>query len=176
MKMEIEIRRATPEDAVALALLMRLTFDQAFGEVWTNKRVLHGYLDTTFAVSKIRNSLSKPNNGFWLACRDEFPVGYCKVKFHSPNESLGEPAPAQLQKIYVLQDFIGRKIGEALQEAMLNELKAIQINRVWLAVWDGNVKGIRFYERHGWVKAARYRYDFEEMGFDYELMVKEVRA
>jgi hypothetical protein len=38
---------------------------------------------------------------------DNLPVGYAKLKLHSPTAQFGRPDVAQLQKIYVLQDFLG---------------------------------------------------------------------
>lgn len=169
--MHIHIRKATADDAALVALLARTSFKEAFGHVWEREALLN-YFATTFAVAKIAGSLQKENNVYWLVFADDLPVGYAKLKKYAPYDKLPDPAPAQLQKIYVLNDFVGNGIGEKLQNALFEEVIRLRIDALWLAVWDGNDKAIRFYERHGFVKTTRYHYDFEKMSFDYEVMVK----
>lgn len=173
--METAIRKATPQDAVIVALLARITFREAFGHVW-DKEVLSNYFSSTFSVTKMESSLHKENNVFWLAFADGLPVGYLKLKKHCPYATIPDPSPCQLQKIYVLSDFIGKKIGEKLQNEAFKEMQLLEKETLWLAVWDGNAKAVQFYERHGFYKHSRYHYDFEKMSFDYEVMVKEFPA
>lgn len=169
--MQIEIKKASNNDAAILALLAQITFKEAFGHVW-DKEVLRNYLKHTFSVNKIKSSIEKINNVFWIAYADELPVGYAKLKIYSPYEQLTDPKPAQLQKIYVLNDYIGNKIGQQLQETLFEQVRAEGVKTLWLAVWDGNDKAIRFYEKHGFKKETTYHYDFESMNFDYEVMIK----
>lgn len=168
--MNIEIRKANLEDAQLVALLGRITFADAFGSFWAEH--LHDYLEKTFSVEKIRSSLSKENNVFFLAFADGLPVGYAKLKKHSPNESLADKSTAQLQKIYLLPDFIGQRIGEKLQNALFEEVIANNIKTLWLAVWDENPPGIRFYERHGFNKESKYHFEFHGKRANFEVMVK----
>ncbi len=171
--MNIEIRKATVEDAEYVALLARISFREAFAETaWTDERSLLNYLSEAFSVSKIRSSIGKENNEFWLTLADNLPVGYVKLKKYSPYEKLADPKPAQLQKIYVLNDFIGNRIGEKLQNALFEKVAKNKIKTLWLAVWDQNEKGIRFYERYGFCKETKYNFKYENMSFDYEIMVK----
>lgn len=170
-KMEIKIRKAEIEDTQLVALLGRITFAAAFGDFWAEH--LQDYLAKTFSVSKISASLQKENNAYFLAFADGLPVGYAKMKKYSPYEKLDDPAPAQLQKIYLLPDFIGKRIGEKLQNAVFEEVKANRIKTLWLAVWDVNDAGIRFYERHGFKKTTTYFYEFQGKRADFEVMVKE---
>lgn len=171
--MNIEIKMATLDDAEYIALLARITFREAFAkDAWTDDVVLREYLSSTFSVKKIRSSIEKENNVYWVAFADNLPVGYAKMKKFSPYENLNDDSPAQLQKIYVLNDFIGNRIGEKLQNALFDEVAKHGIKTLWLAVWDRNHKAIRFYERHGFRKETTYHFDYKTMSFDYEVMVR----
>lgn len=169
--MDITIKKAVKDDAAILALLAQITFKEAFGHVW-DKTVLKNYLKHTFSVQKIEDSINKSNNVFWIAYADKLPVGYAKLKIYSPYEQLADPKPAQLQKIYLLNDYIGNKIGEQLQNTLFEQVRAEGLKTLWLAVWDGNEKAVRFYEKHGFTKETTYHYDFDSMSFDYEVMIK----
>jgi ribosomal protein S18 acetylase RimI-like enzyme len=170
--MKIEIKEALLKDAERVALLAQITFRQAFSHFWSDEQVLRNYFKKTFSVEKIRNSIAKANNKYWIAYADELPVGYAKLKINCPYEKLSDPKPAQLQKIYLLQDYIAQGIGEQLQNVLFEEVRKQNIKTLWLAVWDENDKAIRFYERHGFKKETTYHYDFEKISIDYYVMTK----
>ena len=83
---KIEIRRATKDDGGFIALLGRLTFTETFGHFFRDKQDLLNYYDSTFSVDKIENSISKPNNEYWIAFVDRLAVGYAKLKLNSQSE------------------------------------------------------------------------------------------
>ena len=170
--MNLKIRKANLQDAEILALLAQITFRQAFGHFLSDETILRNYFKKTFSVEKMRSSINKDNNIFWIAYSDDLPVAYAKLKRFSPYEKISDPKPAQLQKIYVLQDYIGQSIGEQLQNELFNEVKLNGIKTLWLAVWDENEKAIRFYERYGFKKETTYHYDFDKMSIDYYVMTK----
>jgi GNAT superfamily N-acetyltransferase len=110
--MSLHIRAAEQEDAAVVALLGRITFAETFGPLFEHHPDdLALYLQATFGVAKIRRSLDVPGNSYWLAFADDLPVGYAKLKYPSATGLLPESDAAQLQKIYVLRDFLGRGIG-----------------------------------------------------------------
>lgn len=167
----LDIRMPVAADAVALALLMRVTFREAFGQAWGDGSVLRDYLDTSFAIDKIRAGLAKPRNAWWLASRAGMPVGYAKLKLRSAHADVGHPEAVQLQKIYVLGEFAGRGIGGELLAAAQRWLQARQSGPLWLAVWDQNDGARRFYERHGFHRAGVEQFDFQGKAFCYDVMV-----
>ena len=79
------------------------------------------YYDWTFSVQKIEDGIEKPNNIFWIAFANRLPVGYAKLKLNSSSEFLESKSVCQLQKIYVLKDFLSMKIGFELQDALLKK-------------------------------------------------------
>ena len=80
---QILIRKASIEDAEYIALLARVTFTETFAVHFRDRQDLINYYDTTFSVSKIRSSIAKTNNVFWIAFCDDLPVGYAKLKLFS---------------------------------------------------------------------------------------------
>jgi diamine N-acetyltransferase len=169
--MTIEIRKATTADADIIALLGRLTFRETFGALFVGREgELIDYLDRTFSVTKIAASLAKPENRYWLSRFDGLPVGYAKQKLGSKNALIDDTSPAQLQKIYVLSEFIAHKIGHQLVNATLIEAETAGVNVMWLSVLDINTHAIRFYERHGWTTAGTAHYEIGTQRFSYLIM------
>lgn len=167
------VKKATQKDATYISLLGRITFSETFGHLFNDKNDLHSYLEDTFSVAKIRSSLTKENNVFWIAYFNELPVGYAKLKKHSPLKAYPNKKVAQLQKIYVLKDFLAHKIGSRLQDALFEEVKNIQAEVLWLAVLQENERAIRFYEKNLFVKHDLFYFSIGKEDFTFDVMVKE---
>lgn len=144
----ITIRLAKIEDATYISLLGRITFTETFAHLFRDRNDLIAYYENTFSVEKIRHSLGKENNIFWIAFAGELPVGYAKLKRYSTSNFLEEKKQSQLQKIYVLNDFHSKKIGYLLQEKLVSKAKEIS-NIIWLSALTINEKSINFYKKLG---------------------------
>jgi ribosomal protein S18 acetylase RimI-like enzyme len=168
--MAVETTRGTPEDAAIVALLGRITFAQTFGYLFRgHAQELSTYLDTTFDVENIRTSLGKPGNAYWLALRDRLPVGYAKLKHPSALPGRSGKAAAQLQKIYVLNEFLGEGIGKALMRQVLVEARS-RAPTLWLDVLHENKRAIGFYKEHGFTVTGENTYTIGSQTFRFVLM------
>lgn len=174
-KAEIEIRIATTEDADYIALLGRITFGETFGHLFSDKQDLLDYYDSTFAVDKIENSLSKPNNHYWIAFADRLPVGYAKLKLNSKSEFIPEAAVCQLQKIYVLKDFLAMKIGHTMQNLLLEKAKKEGFNQIWLSVLQANERAIQFYQKNGFKNIGSHYFQIGQENFNFIAMSKQLQ-
>jgi diamine N-acetyltransferase len=175
--MAIAIRKAQPEDAAVIALLGRLTFRETFGALFEGQEsALQAYLHQTFSVAKITSSIAKPENHYWLALLDDLPVGYAKLKAPSLTACIDDPAPAQLQKIYVLSEFLAHSIGHALLETVMLAAMAAKAKVMWLTVLDTNDRAIGFYARHGWARIGNTTFAIGAQEFSFHVMRTDVRA
>ena len=169
--MDMQIRKAQPADAEVIALLGRITFSETFGYLFVDHASdLRAYLDRTFAVAKIRHSIEQPENTYWLASIDALPVGYAKLKFPSPAAMLPAGSVAQLQKIYVLKEFLGQGIGKPLFASVLEQASSLKIDSLWLDVLKENSRAIRFYERLGFKALGDEAYAIGAQTFTFHLM------
>ena len=168
----VNIRLAGKEDAVVIALLGRVTFTETFGHLFHDPNDLQEYYSRTFSVDKIEKSLQKSKNIYWLASADDLPVGYAKLKLDSTTPFLKEEAVCQLQKIYVLKDFLSLKIGLELQNALLEEAKNSSCRTIWLSVLKENERAIRFYLKNGFEKIGDHDFRIGQEEFDFIAMGK----
>lgn len=170
--MDLQIRPATPSDAEVIALLGRITFAETFGYLFTNHAAdLRAYLDYTFGVAKIRNSLTQADNGYWISFLNGLPVGYAKMKYPLPADEDPYPAMPQLQKIYVLHEFLREGIGKALIEVVLKDLAARALDTVELYVLKENARAIQFYKKLGFVARGDHAYPIGAQTFHFDRMV-----
>ena len=168
----IEIRLAKKEDAPFIALLGRTTFTETFGHFFRDQQDLIDYYNVTFSVQKIEAGIEKPNNVFWIAFVNRLPVGYAKLKLHSNSEFVESKDVCQLQKIYVLKDFLSMKIGFRLQDLLLKKAKELNFNNVWLSVLHSNERAINFYRKGGFEKIGNHDFQIGKENFEFIAMNK----
>lgn len=171
---KLEIRKAIKADAACIALLGRTTFTETFDHFFGDKQDLLDYFDATFSVDKIERSLDKPNNIYWLAMVDGLPVGFTKLKMHSKSEFIKEDSLCQLQKIYVLKDFLSMKIGFELQNVLLETAKEQGFKKIWLSVLGSNERANRFYKQNGFTKIGSHSFQIGKEHFAFNAMSKEL--
>lgn len=170
----MRIVEAKVSDATYIALLARITFTETFGHFFTDKTDLYQYLDQTFGVQKIRNSIQKSNNIFWLAYIDELPVGYAKLKLNSPSQFIATENVCQLQKIYVLKDFLSKKVGHSLQNELLSRAAMSNSEKIWLSVLKTNVRAIKFYEKNNFETVGDHDFQIGKEHFKFQAMAKSL--
>ena len=171
----LEIRKASIDDSDVISQLGIRTFTEAFGHLFRDINDLHEYLERTFSKSKIDSSLNKEKNVFWLAFWNDLPVGYAKLKLSSLSEFVETQNICQLQKIYVIRDFLSKKIGLELQSTLLKEARSQGFEMIWLSVWKGNNRAIRFYEKNEFHKVGEHDYRIGKENFRFQVMTLNLR-
>lgn len=170
----LEIKKASILDAEIIGQLGRTTFTQAFGHLFRDQNDLLEYLDRTFSVPKLKSSLNKAVNIFWIAYWNNLPVGYAKLKLFSPSEVIGLKNICQLQKIYVLRDFLSKKIGLELQNVLLTEANQKGFELIWLSVWEGNSRAIKFYEKTNYRNVGEHNFAIGKEQFKFQVMALDL--
>lgn len=170
--MSIVTRAATASDAAAIATVGARSFTWAFGHLFTPE-VLERYLDATYAESKIRSSLAKPENLFFVADADRTVGGFLKLKRGCPHPTL-EGRQWQLQKLYVDPGRIRSGLGFALMAAGEHAMRAEGVETVWLLVYAGNERAQAFYRRYDYREAGSEVHDFEHIRVVFKLLVKRL--
>lgn len=170
----IEIRLAKEEDAQFIALLGRVTFTETFGHLFRDQNDLIDYYNYTFSVQKIEDGMKKQNNIFWIAFVNRLPVGYAKLKLDSKSEFIDSKDVCQLQKIYVLKDFLSMKIGFELQDSLLKKAKELNFGKVWLSVLNSNERAVNFYKKTGFQKIGNHDFQIGKENFEFIAMSKQL--
>lgn len=168
--MNIKVTRANSSHAETISSIGKMSFRDAFGNLFNDKTVLFEYLEYTYSVDKITKSISKENNVFFIAYVENVPVGFAKLKKSSLNEQIESIAQMELQKVYVLSYYHGSGAGAALMKAVLELADEIQPDYVWLDTHTTNTKAIRFYQKYGFVKAGKNHFTIGAQTFEYYVM------
>lgn len=168
-----KIRLATIDDAKDIAYLGRTTFSETFGDLFQDNGDLPQYLEKTYADTKIASSFQNDNNVFFMALVNNTPVGYAKLKIDSSTPFIAGKHIAQLQKIYVLQEYLSLKIGHGLQNAVFETAQHHKAEKIWLSVYKGNERAIRFYQKNDFSIVGHHNFSIGSHDFEFLGMAKE---
>jgi len=168
--MNIKVIRANSSHAETIASIGKLSFRDAFGNLFNDKVGLFEYLEYTYSVDKVTKSINKENNIFFIALVDTVPVGFAKVKKYSLNEQIRSIAQMELQKIYVLSYYHGSGAGASLMQAVLDLAHQVQPDYLWLDTHVSNTKAIRFYEKNGFIRSGKNYFTIGNQTFEYYIM------
>ena len=137
----MQVRRARPDDAAAIAEVHARTWRVAYEHVFGAERLAARTPD----VALWEGVLARGRSDVHVA--DEEGV----VGFVSTGASRDDVAVAELYAIYVLPSAWGTGAGTALMRAGLDALRARFSGEAVLWVLEDNPRARRFYEREHWV-------------------------
>lgn len=148
--MEIQLRLVSVKEVAELKTLARTAFAQTFTEHNQPENV-EKYLDESFTIEKLTEELNNKNSQFFFALVDNIPVGFLKVNVGDAQTELKDGEGMELQRIYVLQDYHGKSVGQVLFE----KAKSLAIEGgypyLWLGVWEENHRALNFYRKNGFL-------------------------
>lgn len=74
-----------------------------------------------------------------------------KLNFGAAQNELKNKQCLEIERIYVLKEYHGKKIGQLLYDKAIQIAKEKNVNYVWLGVWEKNLRAINFYKKNGFV-------------------------
>jgi ribosomal protein S18 acetylase RimI-like enzyme len=167
------IRRATREDAAALAELGAATFTETFGHLYPPED-LQTFLTSTHTPEAWGGILADAKRAVWLAELADgrrvgfIVVGACKL----PVENL-EPMAGEVQQLYVLAQVHNLRLGTRLMDTGLEWLTSQGRAPLYIGVWSENYGAQRFYGRYGFSKVGEYGFPVGKT-VDREFILKRV--
>lgn len=148
--MNINITRVQPADIGSLQMIGRQTFIETFEQHNTPENMQH-YLQESFSEQKLSSELNDTGSEFYFALSGEQVIGYLKINTGASQMELKDQNSLEIERIYVAQEFHGKKVGQILFEYAIQIARNRHYDFVWLGVWEHNARALRFYEKNGFV-------------------------
>ncbi|MCG2611215.1 GNAT family N-acetyltransferase [Flavobacterium sp. SM15] len=145
---ELQILPIKPNELEILLNLSKKTFFDAFNKQNSPENMM-AYMDSAFTVEKLSSELNNPESSFYFVRHQDIPIGYLKLNFGSAQTELMQGKSIEIERIYVLEEFQGQKIGQILIEKAISIAKTNNADFIWLGVWEKNPGAIRFYQKNG---------------------------
>jgi len=149
----MNIRYGNTGDAAMLSELGAKTFYDTYAKDNTPENI-RLYITNSFSTEIQFNELSQARSLFLIAELEDKPVGYAKLRMNSRDEAVRGTKVVEIERIYAVQEHIGRGVGKELMQACINEARQRGCDSIWLGVWKKNPRAISFYKKWG----------FEEVG------------
>ena len=151
----VVIHRANRKDLKDLQSVSKITFKESFGDQNTPED-MEKYLREKFSEEQLLSELDNPDSEFHLAKLNEQVVGYIKLNIGQAQTELKDDKGLEIERIYVLNKFIGKGVGKQLFNLTLNIANQKDSQYIWLGVWEKNERAINFYLKNGFVEFDKH--------------------
>ena len=142
----LTLRRATPADAGALALLGAATFLESYCLDLDGADIV-AHCAQAHAVAFYDAALQDPEAALWVAEARTTAVGYAMLAPSVLPEA--HQGDLELRRVYVLRRFQGGGTGRRLVAAAAEEARARGARRLTLGMYGENHAALAFYRRVG---------------------------
>jgi diamine N-acetyltransferase len=155
MEATIIIKKISLSEIDDLQKIGRQTFDETFSE-HNSKENLESYLNEGFSYEKLTAELTNENSEFYFATLKNEVIGYLKVNFGDSQTELKDDKALEIERIYVLKEFHGKKVGQLLYDKAIEIAKEKNADYVWLGVWEKNLRALSFYRKNGFAEFDKH--------------------
>jgi ribosomal protein S18 acetylase RimI-like enzyme len=151
MELNITILQINDSHIAALQQIGRQTFSETFAESNSAENMAK-YLEEAYSYEKLNAELNDPNSIFYFAKMDQNVIGYLKLNFGASQTELKDKNALEIERIYVLKEFHGKKVGQLLFDKAIEIAKEYHVTYVWLGVWEENKRALQFYTKNGFIE------------------------
>lgn len=143
-----------------------MTTREAFGPPHNSAQLVEEYIRSAFTLPRTEAELADARSTFFLLeTGDGTPVGYAKMHRHAPPRQMPKPyrrvgTAIEIERIYLLNEHIGRGQGQRLMNHCLGWARARNYAAAWLGVWERNERALAFYQKMGFVRFGFHYFQF----------------
>lgn len=144
----ISIQKATKKDYDKIVSIGRISVTEAHKDS-CSAEILNEYIERNYNAEEVQNELSNLDNIYHIIKHNDNPVGFSKIVLNEKHPNITLENVAKLDRIYLLSEFHGFKLGYELLKFNIEFSKNKQQSGIWLYTWIGNKKAINFYDNVG---------------------------
>ena len=167
-----DIRKARIDDAKALALFAETAFRASFGAMNTAED-MDAHCRSSYGEAIQAAEITDPGAVTFVSEEQNRLIGYAQLRWGKAPDCVVARSPAEIQRIYVAQDWHGKGVAQALMQACIDEAVQRGSDAVWLGVWERNPRAIAFYGKSGFVEVGDHTFT---LGGDPQRDVVMVRS
>lgn len=150
----VSYRAPVAGDAVALPPVARRIFTDTFGHLF-DPLAFEAFCEAAYGPGgSMAADLEDGGIAWRVAEHAGAPIGYAKLRPWRGPAPQTLPGAMELQQIYVLADWHGKGVAEALMGWAIGQARARGAPELYLTVFDHNARAKRFYARHGFAEVG----------------------
>lgn len=147
------IRKARYSDAKQLSQLAETTFRATFGAMNTAED-LDLHCQSSYSEAIQASEISDPSQMTLLSEDAERLIGFAQLRWGNAPACVSAKYPGEIQRLYVVNDWHGKGVAQALMNACIEAMKQHGSDVIWLGVWEQNPRAISFYQKCGFVEVG----------------------
>ncbi|MBK6729323.1 MAG: GNAT family N-acetyltransferase [Xanthomonadales bacterium] len=159
----VRLRPARPADASALAAFARASFAETYAPSHDAARI-QTHCQTVLADAAVHAWLTDPAQSLLLAEDAGQLVGF--VQWQRAPAPLPARHAVEVKRLYVAARAHGRGLGRRLLDAVRATAITDRADLLWLCVYAGNARALRFYSSYGFTEIGRVPYTFVDQTED----------
>lgn len=140
------IVRANQDDCKLLAEIGKISFVESHGNSATDTDI-NTYVNSNYTNAVFKQELSDSKNIYHIIYHNNQPAGYSKIIFNSPHQKIQMKNVTKLERLYLLKEFYGLKLGYELFKFNIELSKQNNQAGMWLFVWKENHGAVNFYKK-----------------------------
>jgi len=149
------IQEISLTDLNELQKISKQTFYETFSK-FNTKENMSKYLNDEFNTEKLKTELSSVDSYFFFAKSKTKYLGYLKLNIGNSQTEIKDKYGLEIERIYVLKEYQGKKIGQALFNKALHVANQSNLKYIWLGVWEENIHAINFYKKIGFIEFDKH--------------------
>jgi diamine N-acetyltransferase len=161
----MSIIKATEADCNSIASIGRISVAESHRGS-SSQEVMNGFLDKYYNYDAIKKDINDLNNIYYMINHDGKPAGFSKIILNSKHPNIAADNIALLDRIYLLKEFYGLKLGLDLLNFNIELSKNNNQSGMWLYAWVGNERAVNFYLRAGFKIIGSHHYYVNETHYD----------
>lgn len=144
----ISILRAVEADYSSIAAIGRESVYDAHQNS-CSAEVMNEFIKEKYSDEAIKKDLTNSNNIYHIIKYNDRPSGFSKLTFNTKHPNIVKENVAKLDRIYLLKEFHGFKLGFKLLQFNIELSQLNNQEGMWLYTWIGNKRAIDFYMKAG---------------------------
>ena len=158
---EISFAACTERDIPTLSALAEEAYPPAYTFVWKHGDPSY-YFDLSFSKEAFTKDFQNPNVTYYLVKYEHAKAGFFKLNLHAQVGTFTAEEALELEKIYLLQHYTGKGLGEAALHFITEKAKQLHKKIVWLDVMSVS-KAQGFYEKLGFRTVSRHSLSYPNL-------------
>lgn len=147
------IRKARYSDAKQLSQLAETTFRATFSAMNTAED-LDLHCQSSYSEAIQASEISDPSQMTLLSEDAGRLIGFAQLRWGNAPACVSGKYPGEIQRLYVVNDWHGKGVAQALMNACIEAIKQHGSDVIWLGVWERNPRAISFYQKCGFVEVG----------------------
>jgi diamine N-acetyltransferase len=153
--MPITIRELSRSDIPQLReLAIRIYRDTFSGQ--NSEANMEAFLAKDYSIESFEREFNEVGSEYFFASDGESPVGYLRLrKSDEAERELGHNT-IELHRLYIDINYQGHGLGKLLMEFALKRASELNVDWLWLGVWEHNPRAQRFYASWGFERFGEH--------------------